>query len=239
MCTILLAHRCWHDPWLLVAANRDERLDRPASPPRHWPARNIVAPEDLLAHGTWWGLGSSGFFAAVTNRFGASPPDRSRRSRGLLVLDALERGSARAAAEWAAGLDTRDFNRFHLLLADRDGAYVVLHDGNAIASRGLSRGWHVLTERSFGAGDPERQTWADAELRLITEPPSDEDLGRLLSVHRDDAFAGTCVHAPWLGYGTRSSSILRLGSRPRLLHADGPPCGAPYQDLSELLAGLD
>lgn len=69
-------------------------------------------------------------------------------------------------------------------------------------------------------------------------PPPDGDLGRLLSVHRDDAFAGTCVHAPWLGYGTRSSSILRLGNRPRLVHAYGPPCSAPYQDMSELLANL-
>jgi hypothetical protein len=238
MCTILFAYRCWPDPWLLVGANRDERLDRPASAPRRWPGRGIVAPEDLLAHGTWWGLGAGGFFAAVTNRCGSSPPDRSRRSRGLLVLDALARGSARAAAEWAAGLEARCFNRFHLLLADRDGAYLVIHDGSAIVGRELSTGWHVLTERSFGAGDPEREAWADAELRCLAGPPSDGDLGRLLSVHRDDAFAGTCVHAPWLGYGTRSSSILRLGNRVRLVHADGPPCRAPYQDMSELLAGL-
>ncbi|MCK6552314.1 NRDE family protein, partial [Myxococcota bacterium] len=39
-------------------------------------------------------------------------------------------------------------------------------------------------------------------------------------------FDGVCVHVPPLGYGTRSSTIVRFDARgtATFLHADGPPC---------------
>jgi hypothetical protein len=46
----------------------------------------------------------------------------------------------------------------------------------------------------------------------------------------------TCVHAG--AYGTRSSTLLRLGDDPALHYADGPPCEAPYRDLTPLLCDL-
>jgi hypothetical protein len=40
-------------------------------------------------------------------------------------------------------------------------------------------------------------------------------------------------------YGTRSSTLLRLGFDGDLLqHAEGPPCTNPYRDFTPLLAQL-
>ena len=44
-----------------------------------------------------------------------------------------------------------------------------------------------------------------------------------------------CVHTPI--YGTRSATILMLsaGRVERYLHAAGPPCRTPFDDVTELL----
>jgi uncharacterized protein with NRDE domain len=72
---------------LVVAANRDEFRDRPASPPVEIEP-GIVAGRDLRAGGTWLGVNRHGLFVAVTNR---RVPARTEAcvSRGLLALEAL------------------------------------------------------------------------------------------------------------------------------------------------------
>ena len=55
MCTVVILRRPGHDWPILLAANRDEMVDRPWQPPaRHWPDRkNIRAGIDELAGGTF------------------------------------------------------------------------------------------------------------------------------------------------------------------------------------------
>ena len=77
MCTVIL--KVEGDGRLWVAANRDEVLVRPATPPRRWPGEHFVAPRDEVGGGTWLGLTATGLFVAVTNRFGA-PKDERRAS---------------------------------------------------------------------------------------------------------------------------------------------------------------
>src|SRR5262249_10657645 len=90
-CTLIALHHCIDRAPLVIAANRDEFLDRPAEGPalREIAGGRIVAPRDVRAGGTWLGVNALGVFAALTNRR-TSEPDPVRRSRGLLVLDALE-----------------------------------------------------------------------------------------------------------------------------------------------------
>ena len=100
MCTLVVAVSVWASAPLVVAANRDEQLARPAAPPHVW-ARDdeplIFAPRDLLAGGTWLGIRGA-MFVGITNRFMGRVPPPGPRSRGELVLDALAAGSVDAAA---------------------------------------------------------------------------------------------------------------------------------------------
>ena len=76
MCVIAIAHRVTSRYPLIVAANRDERHARPTRPADWWTDRpDILSGRDLVAGGTWLGIGTHGRFAAVTNVF---DPGRNR-----------------------------------------------------------------------------------------------------------------------------------------------------------------
>ena len=231
MCTLLVAFRCWPETPLLVAANRDERLARPASSPE-W-RDNLFAPLDLQAGGTWIGIRHDGLFAAVTNRFGL-PPDATRRSRGELVPRALDALDALGAKSDAERVNPRDYNGFHLVVADRREAFLLIGDGETLRVESLAPGVHVVTERSFDAAQSGRVTWLEPRAEALARGPVPDDatLRALLSAHAVPSYEGTCVHLPEAGYGTRSSTILRVGgSGWSWRHADGPPCVTDYRDV--------
>jgi uncharacterized protein with NRDE domain len=231
----------------VIAANRDEFLDRPAEPPalREGVGGPLVAPRDLRAGGTWLGLNASGLFVGITNRPTASP-DPARRSRGLLVIDSLAEPSARAAAEAAAALPHRAYNPFNLLLADGDEAFAVVYE-DAPDVRPLAPGVHVV-----GNVDPDSRATPkvarllDAAERVAAAPPDEvlDGLAELCRSH-ERAAAGhssredACIHLG--GYGTRGSTLLRIAPGPArgaLWYADGPPCSTRYEDHSFLLHRL-
>ena len=91
MCTVILLRRPGHTWPLLMAANRDERIDRAWDPPAaHWPDRpGIVGGRDRSAGGTWMAANGAGVVAAVLNRPGSLGPAPGKRSRGELPLVAL------------------------------------------------------------------------------------------------------------------------------------------------------
>ena len=91
MCTVVLLIRPGHAWPLLLAANRDERLDRAWDPPAaHWPDQpDVVAGRDRSGGGTWMGVNQAGVVAAVLNRQGSLGPAPGKRSRGELPLLAL------------------------------------------------------------------------------------------------------------------------------------------------------
>jgi hypothetical protein len=243
MCTLIAIHRHFEGIPLVVAANRDERFDRPSEGPavRSGAAGPLLAPLDLEAGGTWLGLGASGLFAAVTNRRGASP-DPSLRSRGLVVLDALAAASARDAAEWLAGLPARAYNPFHAFVADAEEAFLLVYQ-EAPRLRPCAPGVHVVGNADPDTDEPKLRRIRERAERAAGLAPAEalEELGRVCREHGaggtplDDA----CVHLP--GYGTRSSLLLALGESradSRLLYADGPPCENEYRDLTPLLGEL-
>jgi uncharacterized protein with NRDE domain len=91
MCTLVILYRPGHRWPLLLAGNRDEMRDRPTSPPgRHWPDQpDVVAGLDHLGGGTWMGINQQGVVAVVMNREGTLGPAADKKSRGELVLQAL------------------------------------------------------------------------------------------------------------------------------------------------------
>jgi len=245
MCTLIAAVRQYEDAPLVVAANRDERLDRAARAPFLWTGGPLpfVAGRDEVAGGTWLGLNEAGLFVGVTNRFGVEK-DPKRASRGALVVEALGAGSARELHQKLSALGAGRFNAFHLLYADRSEAFVTWSDGSAMHQEALEPGVHVVTERSLG-GDDRARTETVRTLWSGLRPgrvPSSEELFAILRHHRpENPLGSVCVHLPELGYGTRSSCTLRLGTGAadvELWWAEGAPCTAAPVRLDGLVQAL-
>ncbi len=129
MCTLVLLRRPGQDWPLVLAANRDEMIDRPAQPPaRHWPDRpEVVAGLDELAGGSWLGLNDHGVVAGILNRFGTLGPAPGQRSRGELVLEALDHADALAAALALGDIDPRAYRSFNMIIADNRDAFWLRH----------------------------------------------------------------------------------------------------------------
>jgi hypothetical protein len=242
MCTLIVAHHLFAREPLVVAANRDEMLARPASGPRIMEgATRVLMPRDEVAGGSWLGLNEHGLFVGITNRAGVSV-DASRRSRGLLVAEALQARDARSLHRQLAELRVAEFNSFHLLYADSEAAFVTWSDGQKLTQAALEPGLHVVTERSLGADDRGR---ADRLQKLFSERivghvPTIGLLWELLVLHGppEEPLAGSCIHADAFGYGTRSSFIYVAGEPASAAWIEGHPCQAPLEDLSALVSGL-
>lgn len=245
MCTLIALHRCVPGAPIVIAANRDEFLDRPASPPTLWAGEGpeLVAPRDLKAGGTWLGLNRTGLFAGLTNRPVASL-DPSPRSRGSVVVRALGAASADEAAEDLLRLPAGVFNPFNLLLADRQRAFAVVYDG-APTVRELAPGVHVI-----GNADPDDRSVPKvaallARAEAAAAGPAGRVLDALAAICRGHSEQGrsresACIHLD--AYGTRSSTLLRLGAEPAdgtWRWAEGPPCTTPYRDITGLLHVLE
>jgi uncharacterized protein with NRDE domain len=230
---VILATRVWSELPLLVATNRDEHLDRPSQPPSRW-LEGAVAPRDERAGGTWIGCSDAGVIAAVTNRFG-SERDPERRSRGEIVPMALAEPSAQEAARRITTEVADRYNPFHLVVADRVSAWLILAIEGRLVASPLPRGVHVVTERSFRDEPSDRELVLEGAVEgwSTAVPPSDAVVEGVLRCHREPSFDGVCVHMPVQGYGTRSSSVLRLPAvgDASWRFADGPPCTATFRGV--------
>jgi uncharacterized protein with NRDE domain len=238
MCTLIVASNVWKDWPLVIAANRDEQVLRPSAPPsvRSILKMSVLAPTDLKAGGTWLGLNAAGLIVGITNRFG-TPADTSKKSRGALVFAALANANRDDAVRKISDLNAGDYNGFHLLIADTGGATVLWSDGQQLSVDPLESGVHVLTERSYGAGDSARLEFLQTRLLALAETKKLErsELDNILRRHAVMGFEGTCVHLPEMDYATRSSTIIQLGQNSksvRFFFADGPPCMHPYDEIS-------
>ncbi len=163
MCTVVLLIRPGHAWPLVLAANRDEMLNRPWDPPAaHWPDQpNVIAGRDRLAGGTWMGVNRDGVAAAVLNRPGSLGPAAGKRSRGELPLLALAHGSAIEAAAAIAALNSGGWRSFNLVVADRTGAIFV---------------------RGLGHGHPQVQPFAPG-LHMVTAHDPDDPKARGFARH--------------------------------------------------------
>ncbi|MCC7108807.1 MAG: NRDE family protein [Deltaproteobacteria bacterium] len=154
MCLLVVLSRVHPAAPLVVAANRDEWLNRPASPctvlQEHGP--RILGGRDELAGGTWLAVNEHGVFAGLTNQ--PTPVrDPSRRSRGELPLALVQHPSARAAVEaFVPRHRPADYSPAWLLVGDREALYLVDMTGGAEAQVvELPAGLHVLENRAWGA----------------------------------------------------------------------------------------
>ncbi len=248
MCTLVILHRPGHSWPLLLAANRDEMRDRPSAPPgRHWPDRpEVVAGLDRLGDGSWLGLNDQGLVAAVMNRTGTLGPEPGKRSRGELVLEALDHAEADQAAQALADLNPGAYRPFNLVVADPRAVFWVINRGDGqIQVLQVSPGLHMLT-----AGDLDDLSQPRIRLylpRFRAAPTPDPERGDwegwkpLLASRTHAAPQGAETAMTFelpTGFGTVSSALLALprypgyGARPSWLFADGPADRAPFLPLA-------
>jgi uncharacterized protein with NRDE domain len=244
MCTLAAYVQVAPEIPLLVAANRDEFLDRPSADPAPiacspW----VFAGQDLHAGGTWFGVNQHGMVVGLLNRRRPAGLDPSRPSRGLLCLEMLQTTSPAAAAERLRHVPGDAYNSFNLLVADRRHAFVATNPGAEVHVTPLPAGVHLLTNLELNDPTCPRIAKSSELFRGLALPAAADVasvvpiLRRLLADHttaldpRAPTIDTLCVHLP--GYGTRSSSIVAVTDpgRLRYWHAPGPPCRTAYQEL--------
>lgn len=248
MCTLIALHRRFPGATLVVAANRDEFLARPAEGPalRSTSSGRILAPLDVEAGGTWFGLSGQGVFAAVTN-VACADPEPGRRSRGLLVTDVLGARNAREAAEKITSLPIGAYNPFNLLVADASEAFAFCYE-DAPRPASIPDGLAVVGNSPLDAPEPPKLARLRRRVEDVAETAAPDALEALAALCRDHSegprgqLDAVCVHTP--AYGTRSSALLRLteggllDSESVFRFAEGAPCQNDYENFTPLLRDL-
>lgn len=223
MCTLAVAWQVFSETPVVVAANRDESLGRPSTPPRgyEWSGRRVLAPRDEEAKGTWMGVNDAGVFVGITNRW---VDLEGERSRGRLVRDCLGASTATAARDHVRdALATHQYAGFNLVLADATDAFLLEWNGR-LTETALEPGVHVVVN------DPtEQEEKAQFVADALTGATGVDDFldraRRVLADHTHDV----CVHDDEGNYGTRSSSLVTVGDDVTWWFADGPPGETPYE----------
>ena len=156
----------------------------------------------------------------MLNRTGSLGPSPGLRSRGELVLEALDHADAVAAAAALSHLDPDSYRTFNLIVADERDGFWLRHDGGPrievhplkdglsliaagdvhdLGSAGSS--WRCRRFASWPPPDPDRGDWtAWQELLGSSRAPPGEPANAAMRFRTD-------------GYGTVSSALIALPAR--------------------------
>ncbi len=243
MCLLVVWHHALADAPMVLAANRDELLARPATAMTvlREAGPRILGGRDQLAGGTWLAVNEAGVFTGLTNL--PLSRDPARRSRGELPLVAAGERDARAAVAALCALPARDFNPCWLFVGDRHSLhYVDFTGGERAGARELKPGLHILENRPLEAPSPKvervRALAAEraANIELIDYLHSilaDHELPAAASAARPIETEAACVHSAL--YGTRSSEMIAIpeAGAPRVWFSDGPSCTHPIHEATD------
>jgi uncharacterized protein with NRDE domain len=236
MCLLVISYRAAGDAPILVAANREERFDRPTLPPQVQPGRpRVLCGIDRQAGGTWLGVNEHGLLVAVTNRPRTSPPPRPR-SRGLLCRDLLAcRSAAEAARRALEAIETGRYDGANYVCLDLRQA-IAIHAGDRLGSRAIEPGLHLMANGDLDDAGDRRLARARELLAAGPLGSGAEFVARTAEVcaHGDIVLRGP-------DRGTVSSDQIALTADADAAiyrHAPGPPDRRPYDDYSRHLRAL-
>ncbi|MFP4034107.1 MAG: NRDE family protein, partial [Desulfovermiculus sp.] len=223
MCLMVMAVGVCPDYPLILAANRDEFDDRPASPAHFWPdAPWILAGRDRRGGGTWLGVSTSKRLAMLTNVRDPNDMRPHRPSRGALVTDYL-RGQ-KTAAQFRARLRQAGpaYNGFNLVFGT--GSELSYFSNRGHEKERIPAGVHGLSNAFLNTPWPKVQKARAAMAVLLqggrsprvdelfhvladTTRPPDEQLPKTgIGLDRERILAPICVHTQ--GYGTQVSTLV-------------------------------
>ncbi|MFT6767619.1 MAG: hypothetical protein ACJA1Y_001660 [Burkholderiaceae bacterium] len=240
MCLVAFAIGESHELPLLVAANRDESYHRQTQGLSAWRLDNgvdVLAGRDLLAGGTWMGVGQNGRVALLTNIRPSShsnKPAPAAQSRGALCSSWL------GGMSWPAWLDSHCGHAFggcNVVLGDLNlGTWHFARNQASPAHAWHPSGWYTseLTPGIYGLSNADLDTpWPKLlqlksamamQLQLKRQPSQADVLTRaahdmalrnkLVEALRDDTrltqdpLSSVFVRWPQASYGTRSSTLM-------------------------------
>lgn len=255
MCLLIALHGARSETPLVVAANRDELLARPAVSMTvlRTDAPRILGGRDLLLQGTWMATNQHGVVAALTNATGTLLRDPTRRSRGELPPRlAMHKTAEAAVEELIQHLDPTSYSPCWIFVGDRDHLfYLDLQSAGPLRAERLPPGIHVLENRPLAPTSIKAAFIRDrVEAALTRDAPLPAALHDVLQSHelppaaladpvRPAATFAACVHGTV--YGTRTAAIVQIpaarNERPRIDFTDGPPCTQPLQSADGLWEG--
>lgn len=203
---------------------------------------------DKLAGGSWLGVNDHGVAAAILNRTDSLGPAPGKRSRGELVLEALDHADAADAAHALCHIDANAYRSFNMVIADNRDVLWLRNRGEDGTGRierfPLPAGLSILTSHDrndtdsprikaylprFEAApppDPDRDDWRAWEALLASRTPE----------NGSNSLADMTIVTDW-GYGTSSSSLIALPvasrppRKPRWRFAAGRPDQTPFEPV--------
>lgn len=224
MCLIVFSYQQHPGYDLILAANRDEKYDRPTRRARFWAENSdLLAGKDLQGGGTWMGVTKSGAFSAITNFRDPEIQKENPPSRGHLVLDYLKSGGDPANYLHQVDEEADQYMGFSLLAGTPDK--LAYYSNQQQKVRGLDSGLYGLSNHLLDTSWPKVER-AKEELRQAMEQETvfEEALFKLLANEQkapDEKLPNTGipreiekrvspVFIKGEKYGTRCSTILLI-----------------------------
>jgi uncharacterized protein with NRDE domain len=230
MCLIALALDQHPRFPLVIAANRDEFLDRPAAALDWWRPASEAAPllggRDLHAGGTWMGLSAPGRVAMLTNVRDPARQQATAPSRGAVVPAWL--AAPTSTADFWRDTAARGHNPFNLLAGDLVRGQWWSADDRAGAPQRLEAGLYGLSNAALDTPWPKVQRLKAATAAAMAAASSASELEALLfaalaerhtapdaalpdtgvGLERERWLAPAFIRTPDARYGTRCSTLL-------------------------------
>jgi len=226
MCLLFFSYKTTPGYKLVIAANRDEFLQRPTASLNFIDRqKQVLAGLDLQGGGTWLGITRSGKIAALTNYRGGGRQGENTPSRGDIVSSYLH--SKVAAIDFLEELQKKSsqYNGFNLLLGDGENLYYYTSQREKFIR--LEPGFYGLSNHFIDTPWPKLIRGKEL-LRPVMVETERVDCEKIFSLLRDDRnpqdrlLPDTGVGLEWerlLGtifidspeYGTRSSAVITIG----------------------------
>jgi uncharacterized protein with NRDE domain len=236
MCLIAWRWRPDQQDPLVLLSNRDEFFERPTQAVMQWPGTRIWAGQDQQAGGTWLGVTSAGRLAAITNHRSFDTPREDAASRGHLVAQFLKSDQSSHAFLENLVPTFSDYNPFNLMVYDgrhllgfegRGGHYriVTLAPGDGgVSNADFNTPWYKQTrlQTAFAHSLAGPDQADDALLDLLLDArvaPHDQLPQTGLPLEREMALSSVFVRMAH--YGTRASSVVRIGAQEIVLTERG------------------
>jgi len=223
MCLLFFSYKTTPGYRLVIAANRDEFLNRPAAPLDFIDQdKRILAGLDLEGGGTWLGINRDGKFAALTNYREGGTQMENAPSRGEIICSYLS--SPVSGGKFLGELKNRasSYNGFNLVLGEGEELwYYTNKQENPVR---LKPGFYGLSNHFLDTPWPKLSRGKELlrPVMVETDEVKPEKIFPLLKdtiSPLDDFLPDTGIGLEWErllgsifiespGYGTRSSAVI-------------------------------